>query len=427
MIGPWARGAALLVAVALAAGCTKLAGSGSSGLPLGPQAASAGRQFVAGRLAGPGPVLTSRFRGPIFGWAIDENGTDGVLTEVTSLTLPSKSVVETFNQTKAQIVKVVRKQNTGKQGNRELSVDGIAANDVGLIDDGRVNLRNFHRHDVYYVMAPVTGNKITATWTRPPGKDFRVVDMPDQQVDPRFVMAATVVPDITKPPHFEVVVTDIASNKILRDLHPPRLDGVNFPYFVAEDTTTHHAYVPAANYHSQTVFIDFDVLTGHVSNNFVAPPFSGPVTGIAIDSAAHMMCTTTQSTYSVQMYNLTTQKQTFVGQIPNSGGEGQAGTSIAADPINHLFLVEQPNSLLGGSEIYVYDEKGNVVESLTGFQFPSYTLLPASPIHVVPSSRSGYVAGPVPISFNPLRIKTLGEDKYAGTDSAGGLGLALSL
>jgi len=110
----------------------------------------------------------------------------------------------------------------------------------------------------------------------------------------------------------------------------------------------------AANYHSQTVFIDYDIRSGHASNNFVAPPFSGPVAGIAIDSASHMMCTTTASTYSVQMYDLKTKKQTFVGQIPNSGGEGQAGSSIAADPINHLFIVEQPNSLQGGSEIYVY-------------------------------------------------------------------------
>jgi hypothetical protein len=394
VIGPSARGYALLAAVALVAGCTKLAGSNSGGLPQGPQAGTGARQTLAGRLTGPGPVLTSKFGGPIFGWAIDENGTDGVLTEVTSLTFPSKSVIETFDQTTARVLKVVREQNTGRQGNRELSVDAIAANDVGLIDDGRVNLKSFHRHDVYYVMTPVTGNKITGTWTRPPGKDFHIEESADQQVDPRFVMSTTVVPDITKPPHFELVVTDIATNKILRVLHPPKLDGVDYPYLVAEDTATHRAYVPAANYHSETVFIDFNVLTGHVSNGFVAPPFSGPVKGIAIDSATHMMCTTTQSTYSVQMYNLRTKKQTFVGQIPNAGGELQTGTSIAADPINHLFLIEQPQSLLGGSEIYVYDEKGNVVESLTGFQFPAYTLTPETPIHVVPSSRSGYVVGP---------------------------------
>src|ERR1700678_2889969 len=89
------------------------------------------------------------------------------------------------------------------------------------------------------------------------------------------------------------------------------------------------------------------------------------------------------------MYDLTTEKQTFVGQIPNSGGEGQAGSSIAADPINHLFIVEQPNSLRGGSEMYVYDEKGNVLASLSAFAFG-----PLSGIQVVAGSRTGDVAGP---------------------------------
>jgi hypothetical protein len=148
----------------------------------------------------------------------------------------------------------------------------------------------------------------------------------------------------------------------------------------------------------QTVFIDYDVSTGHVSNNFVAPAFSGPVFGIAIDSATHIMCTTTHSTYSVQMYDLKTKKRTFVGQIPNAGGEGQAGSSIAADPIHHLFLVEQANSLLGGSEVYVYDEKGNVLEGLTGFQFSD-----SSGILVNVSARSGFVSGP---AFNQLQSFT---------------------
>jgi hypothetical protein len=394
MIATTTRGFALLAAVALAAGCAKLEESNSGGLPQGRQGGTGARQTSAGRLTGPGPILTSKFGGPIFGWAIDENGTDGVLTEVTSLSFPSKSVVETFDQTTARIVDVVRKEKTGAQGNRELVVDAIGANDVGLIDDGRVNLRNFATHAVYYVMAPVSQNGITGNWTRPPGKDFHIENIADQQVDPRSVLATTIVPDITKPPLFDVVVTDIATNKILRVLDPPKRDGVNYPYLVAEDTTTHHAYVPAANYQSQTVFIDFDVLTGHVSNNFVAPPFSGPVKGIAIDSATHTMCTTTSQNFSVEMYDLTTKKQIFIGQVPNAGGELQAPSSIAADPVNHLFLVEQSQSLLGGSDIYVYDEKGNVVESLGGFQFPSYSLTPGSQIQVVSSSRSGYVVGP---------------------------------
>jgi hypothetical protein len=347
-------------------------------------------QVAADRPVGPGAILTAKFGGPIFGWSIDENDNDGILTQVSSLSDPYTSYVETFDQTTAKVVKVVRKQKSGPNGIHELAVDAILANDVALIDVERDDMKTLLRHDVYYVMAPVTGNKVTGTWTRPPGKDFLIYDIADQQTDPDAVMAATKLDGtIIKPPTFEVVVANVASNKILRVLYAPRLDGVNYPYFVAEDTTTHHAYVPAANYSSQTVFIDFNVRTGAVSNKFTAPAFSGPVQGIAIDPATHMMCTTTGTTYSVQMYDLTTKKQTFVGQIPNAGGEGQASTLIAADPINHLFLVEQPNSLLGGSEIYVYDEKGNVLESLTGFAFGT-----PGGIQLVAKSRSGYVPGP---------------------------------
>jgi hypothetical protein len=268
-------------------------------------------------------------------------------------------------------------------------VDAVLANDVGLIDDER-HYGKYTRRDIFYLMAPVSKKRITGTWTRPPGRNFLINDIADQQSNPIAVMATTILDGvISKPPTFEVVVTDVAANKILRTLYAPKGDGVNYPYFVAEDTSTQHAYVPAANYHSQTVFIDYDIRSGRTSNKFVAPPGSGPVAGIAIDSGSHMMCTTTGSTYSVQMYDLKTHQQTFVGQIPNSGGEGQAGSSIAADPINHLFVVSQPNSLQGGSEIYVYDEQGNVVESLSGFAFG-----PLSGLQLVAGIRSGYVAGP---------------------------------
>jgi hypothetical protein len=341
------------------------------------------------RTVGPGVIVSSKFGGAIYGWAINENGTDGFFTEAPMVGHTLISTIETFDQTSGTITKVVARQRS-KSENHELFADAILANDVGLIDDERAFLKKHIRRDVYDAMAPVLQNKITGTWTRPHGVDFLLYDIADQQTNPVAVMAATILDGvITKPPTFEVVVANVATNKILRTLYAPSGDGVNYPYFVAEDTATQHAYVPAANHDSETVFIDYDLRTGRASNNFVAPAFSGPVNGIAIDSATHVMCTTTSADYSVQMYDLKTEKQTFVGQIPNAGGEGQAGSSIAADPIDHLFLVEQPNSLLGGSEIYVYDEHGDVLEGLTGFAFGD-----DSGIQVTAASRGGYVAGP---------------------------------
>ncbi|MGA8661957.1 MAG: hypothetical protein WB644_06630, partial [Candidatus Cybelea sp.] len=285
-----------LIAISTAA-CS--AGGGDGG-PIAALSRSAAQPF-AHHAVGPGLTVTSKFGGQIFGWAIDENGTDGVLTEVTPPSgSPFTSVVETFDQTTGKITKVVRKQKGGPSGGRELFVDAILANDVGLIDDERRHVGRPLR-DVYYVMTPVTGGKFTGTWTRPSGYDFLLWDIADQQTNPDAVMAATIVAHgISQPPAFEVVVTDVATNELLHTLYAPKGDGVNYPYFVAEDMTTQHAYVPAANYHSQTVFIDYDIQSGHVSNDFVAPAFSGPVAGMAIDSATHMMCTTTGSTYSVQ-------------------------------------------------------------------------------------------------------------------------------
>jgi len=384
------------LAAVFTAGFVAIGAHARASTGIGPTRAKV-QSFVR-RSVGPGRTVQDKFAGVIFGWAVDENGTDGFLTEVVPPSGdPYTSYVETFDQTTGKITKVVKKQNSGPSGAKELAATAIVANDVGLIED-QIDV-NYQPNDKWYLMAPVTGGKVTGKWTPPPGAYFHLWDIADQQVDPNAVMATTINEHgISRPPTFQVIVGNFATSQILFTLNTPQGDGVNYPYLVAEDMGTHHAYVPAANYSSNTVFIDYDVVTGHVSNNFVAPAFSGPVSGIAIDSATHMMCTSTHSTYSIQIYNLKTKQQTFVGQVPNAGGEGQAPSSIAADPINHYFIVTQPNSLRGGSEIYVYDENGNEVEELPGFLFGD-----GAGIQVIPKTRTGWVPGP---SFNQLQSFT---------------------
>src|SRR5438270_3008532 len=58
--------------------------------------------------AGQSVIVQSRFGGQIFGFDIDPNGNEGVLSE--SMSLPNGNylaAVETFNQTTGQIIKVV--------------------------------------------------------------------------------------------------------------------------------------------------------------------------------------------------------------------------------------------------------------------------------------------------------------------------------
>jgi hypothetical protein len=63
--------------------------------------------------------------------------------------------------------------------------------------------------------------------------------------------------------------------------------------------------------------------------------------------------------------------------------------------VNKLFLVAQSVSSTGpGSSIQVYDTKGNLVESLNGFNFSNASNVVFTHIALNPSNRSGYVDGP---------------------------------
>jgi hypothetical protein len=104
---------------------------------------------------------------------------------------------------------------------------------------------------------------------------------------------------------------------------------------------------------------------------------------------------TTELNAQVEFYNLA--KETGVAvQFPNtgSGSQSNSGSAVANDSKNGLFLVAQPHSSTGGnSAIYVYDEAGNLIETLNGFNF-STADPPPMKIAVNPSLRLGMVNGP---------------------------------
>ena len=71
------------------------------------------------------------------------------------------------------------------------------------------------------------------------------------------------------------------------------------------------------------------------------------------------------------------------------------GAAVAADQVNHLFLVAQQNSTVGvGSTVYVYDEKGNLTEAISGFSFLNQFSPLAVHIAANGTTRTGYVPGP---------------------------------
>ena len=114
----------------------------------------------------------------------------------------------------------------------------------------------------------------------------------------------------------------------------------------------------------------------------------GYINGIAIDSAAHIACTSTEIDFSIQFYDLTTQTG-FKVPIPGAVSQAQSGQDVQFDPLNHLFLIGQvfSSAAPSGSSILVFDEQGNFVESVNGLQ------LPASPVRIalIPAQRTGFV------------------------------------
>jgi hypothetical protein len=125
------------------------------------------------------------------------------------------------------------------------------------------------------------------------------------------------------------------------------------------------------------------------------PPFrAGFVNGIAVDSEDGIACTTTEVDFRVEFYNLATQTG-FSVVLPGATSQLQSGSDVEYDPVHKLFFVAQSvSSTALGSSIQVYNTRGELVESLNGFNFSNAFNVVFTHIALNPSNRSGYVDGP---------------------------------
>ena len=87
-------------------------------------------RLVNGHKVGLGKVLSTSDRGQIFGWDIDENGTDGVLATSRDVPHGYKVSVQTFDQTTATVTHTFAR-DVGQRNS--YGVDGIASGDIGLV------------------------------------------------------------------------------------------------------------------------------------------------------------------------------------------------------------------------------------------------------------------------------------------------------
>ena len=333
------------------------------------------------RPTGPGSIIVhSKFGGQIFGFDIDQNGTEGVLSEAQDLGGGKVlAAVETFDQATGKILNVVSKIETKD----DFLTLGIVGTSVGLVEREHVG-QIFVVKRIYEELNPLSSNKFTGTWTPPLSADDIILGVSRNQ----GTSTTAVLYFENTANNFDTFVfgTNVAENTFQPavDLTDPTFQFANAPS-VAYDSVTNLAVVASSDSAvggppPQIALVD---LTTGTVNQFTGipgpPPFrQGSINGLAVDSEDGIACTTTEVDFRVEFYNLKSQTG-FAVVLPGANGQLQSGSDVEYDPVNKLFFVAQSFSSTGaGSSIQVYNAS-NVI---------------ATHIALNPRTRSGYVDGP---------------------------------
>lgn len=341
--------------------------------------------------AGAGSVIVhSKFGGQIFGWDIDQNGTEGVLSESKALSNGNLlAAIETFDQTTGKILSVV----TETQTQDDFITLGVVGNSVGLVEHEHViSFLNVQR--TFDVINPLKGNKITGRWTPPIGTQHLIREVSRTQGSP---VSAVFAYDNSGNFIPYVFSSNVAANKFGPVIHIT--DSLNFGSTtppMAYNTATNTAVLGGGDgcFGCSPVMGLVDVSKGTFTE-FTGVGF-GFVNGIAVDVADNIACTATEDDASVEFYDLSTQTG-FSVVLPGSGEQQIfSGADVEYDPVHRLFLVAQPvsSTAASGSSIQVFDPNGNFIESINGLNFSNTFNVVAMHIGLKPSTRTGFVDGP---------------------------------
>ena len=340
-----------------------------------------------GLATGLGKVLTTRDGGQIFGFDINQQGDDGVLASAQTLVGGRERVsVETFDQDTGRITKSVVRE-TGRI--HEYGVDGIFAGDVALLTHYLTPPGSIFPKRFYQVMDPVASQQINGAWT-PPLADIDVLMASTDQSAAETVLFVIELKRGDRP---SLVPTNIAANASRAIPLDPALFGIGNSVHLAQYTAANQA-VLALSPDGGTVrgrppaIALVDLATGVMTridgynNGFF---HAGFVNGLAVDPGTGVAAITTELNSQVGFYDLNTMAGIKAVQLPCTSDTDQvhSGSNIAVDPVNKLFLVTEYAYCDGshGSAIVVYDEAGNLVEVIAGFNFaigePAPVLNPA--------------------------------------------------
>lgn len=392
--------AALCIGIAIAlSACSQGAGApAGSSLPASSGLfARAGGSTVPGTI-GLGKILTTKDGGQIYGFDVNQNGSDGILASAADTPQPGvyKVSVETFDQNTGKITKSFA-SSTGKRNSYALN--GIYMGDVALVTHFVTPKGTIYATRKYRTVAPVTAGKFTGNWT-PSIADVNVQSGAENQTTSTAVLFAIELKNQDKP---DLFVSNVAANTFSNVIHlDPNLFGVANAPQLGQYTAANEAVlalspdagavggVPPVN-----VLVNLQSGSQTKFNGYNNGPYhAGSVNGLAVDPNTGVAATTTELNAQVEFYDLNTKTGIADVQLPCTGNtsQGNSGAGIAVDPVHKLFLVTEQFYCTGsqGSALLVYDEQGNLVETITGFTFAIAEPAPA----LNPAKRMGWAFGP---------------------------------
>ena len=335
-------------------------------------------------------IVQDRFGGQILGFDIDQAGNEGILCEYHDLAGGNVlAAVETFSQKTGRITKVV----TRTQKNDDFLTLGVVGNSVGLVErEHEVSFLNIER--TFSALDPLSGNRVTGSWTPPVGDDHLVELVSRNQGGSTNAVWTLDVSSNFRP---TVFTTNVATNTFgpVIEVTDQDFNSGGDPGF-AYDSVTNQAVLGHAKLGNPFVpgkIATVDLTTGTFTK-FTGVGV-GDVNGLAVDSSTGTVCTTTEIDFSVEFYDLATQTG-FAQPLPGATNQFNSGAAVEFDAVNNLFLVAQPNSTTAasGSSIHVYDVSGNLIESINGLNFSNAFNVVAAHIALNPRKRIGFVDGP---------------------------------
>jgi hypothetical protein len=333
-------------------------------------------------------VVHPKFGGTILGFDVDQNGSEGLLSEFTTVGNNCTYATETFDRMTGKILKVVSRGKAVNCDSGEVA-SGVVGTSIGLVEYEHSAGIGDPLHTTFKTINPLEQNQINGSWTPPFEKNAYIGEVSRNQ---GTAINAFQVYDVKRE------LTYIFGSDVGKNTFGPVMQ-IPYPIYgyIGLNTKTNDAVLAGATSSYGPSEITLANLTTGKTTSFDLELGSGEIMGIAVDSEDDIAVVATFGDASISFYDLKNKTgfSEVLPGIPQNCDNACTADDVEYDSIHKLFLVAQPLSSQGNtniSTIYVYNRKGTLLETLNGFQFTG-ARFDLFPVHIAlhPSDRSGFV------------------------------------